>query len=720
MLLPYESRVMKISNVIALVVIFLLFDTKLYALQKASLPYGTSYISDKKLQNCVRNWNMKTFNFLIGGGNDLNNNVQIKVSGYQKIIGTYTKSISDLKLYSESKNWNFEDMLIHMKIDYPCRKKWKNMDKYIVLMSKKDISSDVYDFKKKNILNTTFYIGHEDPFDRLNIVLSEGSSGYEGQWEYWDGSNWKILNVEDGTENLSTDGSISFIPPSNWSRLNIQEESIYKKWWIRFNLASSIKSPTVVQVKGDDWMNGDLCRGWDESNPQIHNVGTPVAYNPNPTSNSTARFRHQARATGYWSANYIYYHPQNTSLDGTPMAADYVASKAIEYLSEKENKINALMFDTANGQLKTGIRLSNPELFSDANGNWELFSEKRYEYVVNKIKEKFPKHWVGANPYPWRRSFIEKGDWALYEFHSYARQPSSPQNIVKSKNFKRNLLSYDDFLPENNTKNIKGVFLYNDTLDWASQGFFFDRGNRGPIACLAKHYIGMNNNTIFGYYSHGAFRYDVSDEVYYYLKETKLKKEIDVSSKGDSVLIQGEDFSELKSYPYFGMRIRIGDDIFMVKKIDNQTLQTNDLVRFRHNVGEKIRIIGVSHQSVDKTLAWDKVYKWSWFFPAMAVDIGQPDSSGHNSGKYDLSWKKGEMIGGGPEIWRRDYTKAIVLLRTAGYRTSSKYFTNYSNSIPLHGLYYPLYADGTLGQGISEISLRAGEGAILMKKNSTR
>lgn len=710
---------MKIDNVIFYFLILLLFHTNSYALQLASLPYGTGYISDQELQNSVRKWNMETFDFLIGGGADLNDTDKIKVSGYQKIIGTYTDSISDIKLYSESKNWNFEDMLVHMTVDYPCRKKWKNMDKYTVLMSKKDISSNVYDIKKVNKFDTTFYIGHEDPFDRVNIVLAEGSSGYEGQWEYWDGSSWKILSVNDETENLSTNGIISFVPPSNWSRLNIQEEGIYKKWWVRFNLESFIKSPKVVQVKGDDWMNGDLCRGWDESSQKIHNSGTLVAYNPNPTSNSTARFRHQARATGYWGANYIFYHPVNTSQDGTPMAADYVASKAIEYLEKNKNKINTLMFDTANGKLRTGINLSDPELYSDANGDWELFSEKRYEYIVNKIKEKFPNHWVGANPYPWRRSFIEKGDWALYEFHSYARQPSSPQNIVLSKNSERNLLSYDDFLPENNTKNIKGVFLYNDTIDWAKQGFFFDRGNRGPIACLAKHYIGMNDNTIFGYYSHGAFRYDVSDEVFCYLKETKLIKELGLSSKGDSVLIQGEDFSELKSYPYFGMRIRIGDDIFKVKKIDNQTLQTNDLVRFHHNVGEKIRIIGVSHQSVNKNFKIEEVYKWSWFFPAMNVDIGEPDPSGHNSGNYDLNWKKSEMIGGGPEIWRRDYTKAIVLLRTAGYNTSSEYFNNYSGPIYLDGVYFPLYADGTIGQGISEISLRAGEGAILMKKSST-
>lgn len=710
---------MKINVLIAQIVIILVYNANSYALQIASLPYGTSYISDKNLQNSVQNWNMSTFDFLIGGGTVLSNDVQIYVSGYQTIIGNYINTVSDLKNYCENKKWNAEDMLVHMEIDFPCRKKWNNMDKYVVLMSDKIISEDIYDLTRNNILDKTFYIGHEDPFDQINIVLSESSSFYEGFWEYWDGANWASLNVNDETNNFSTGGTIRFVPPSNWSRLNIQEESVYKKWWVRFNVKSYIRCPTVAQLKGDDWMTGDLCRGWDESDPAILNADTPVAYNSNPKSGATARFRHQSRATGYWGPNYIYYHPYNTSLDGTLMAAEYVASKAIEYLDKNADKINALMFDTANGQLKTGIKMNNPESFSDAKGDWVLFSDKRYEYIVNKIKEKFPQHFIGANPYPWRKSFVEKGDWALYEFHSYARQPSSPQNIVKSNDQKNIIVSYDDFLPSNNHNKNKGIFLYNDTLDWGTQNFFFDRGNRGPIACLAKHYIGMNENTYFGYYSHGAYRYDVSDEIYYYVQETKLTKSLDKSDNGHLKIIHGKDFSELKSYPYFGMRIRIGDDVLMVKKIDNQTLQTNDKVRFRHDIGENVKIIGMLHQSQHKILTWDKVYKWSWFFPAMAVDIGQPDPLGHNSGKYDLDWKKGEVVGGGPEIWRRDYTGAVVLLRTANYNTDSNYFTSYSNLIPLNGVFYPLYADGTTGLGVSEISLRAGEGVILMKKSLT-
>jgi hypothetical protein len=38
----------------------------------------------------------------------------------------------------------------------------------------------------------------------------------------------------------------------------------------------------------------------------------------------------------------------------------------------------------------------------------------------------------------------------------------------------------------------------------------------------------------------------------------------------------------------------------------------------------------------------------------------------------------------------------------------------YSDSLTLGGTYYPLYADGTTGAGITSITLRGGEGAVLM------
>jgi len=66
-------------------------------------------------------------------------------------------------------------------------------------------------------------------------------------------------------------------------------------------------------------------------------------------------------------------------------------------------------------------------------------------------------------------------------------------------------------------------------------------------------------------------------------------------------------------------------------------------------------------------------------------------------------------------IWRRDFTKAIVLHRIESGYPRKRCFETYSEPLALGGTYYPLLADGSTGAAITSIQLRAGEGAILMK-----
>jgi hypothetical protein len=170
----------------------------------------------------------------------------------------------------------------------------------------------------------------------------------------------------------------------------------------------------------------------------------------------------------------------------------------------------------------------------------------------------------------------------------------------------------------------------------------WERGNRGPIVALSKHYIGANDYTVFSYYTLGGYIYGETDEVY---------------------LIDGS----------------------------------------------------VKHQAVDPTPNAGQVYRWATYFPAMGIDIGMPDSAGYNGGMRDLAWKSHSEIGGVQDVWRRDYTKAIVLHRPASLDTTDDEYVTPSAGIDLGGTYYPLSADGTTGSGITSITLRTGEGAILMK-----
>jgi hypothetical protein len=131
---------------------------------------------------------------------------------------------------------------------------------------------------------------------------------------------------------------------------------------------------------------------------------------------------------------------------------------------------------------------------------------------------------------------------------------------------------------------------------------------------------------------------------------------------------------------------------------------------------EVLRVDGaVLHQAKQALPRLDQVQRWATWFPAMGVDIGVPDAGGYRGGVRDLAWKRGADLGGGPDVWRRDYTKAVVLHRPAAWNTTASQYTVYSPPIDLGGRYYLLAADGTVGAAITSLRLRAGDGAVLMK-----
>ena len=136
------------------------------------------------------------------------------------------------------------------------------------------------------------------------------------------------------------------------------------------------------------------------------------------------------------------------------------------------------------------------------------------------------------------------------------------------------------------------------------------------------------------------------------------------------------------------------------------------------------------HLSVIGDPSASSVYAWTRWFPAMGVDIGIPNTAGMNGGArmVETPWKTGGSpdyisglshatcdASGCSDLWRRDFTKAIVLFRP--WKSGSQIETELdtlSRTITLGGTYYPLSADGTVGTPITSVTLRGGEGAILM------
>ncbi|MDW8244213.1 MAG: Ig-like domain-containing protein [Thermogemmata sp.] len=102
---------------------------------------------------------------------------------------------------------------------------------------------------------------------------------------------------------------------------------------------------------------------------------------------------------------------------------------------------------------------------------------------------------------------------------------------------------------------------------------------------------------------------------------------------------------------------------------------------------------------------------WS---PAAAIDVGQPVGSlrvfatGTDPTDPRLVYR----------VYARDYTKALVLYKPLSYALGVGTGTTADNTATTHalgGTYRRLQADGTLGPLISSITLRNGEGAILLR-----
>jgi hypothetical protein len=101
---------------------------------------------------------------------------------------------------------------------------------------------------------------------------------------------------------------------------------------------------------------------------------------------------------------------------------------------------------------------------------------------------------------------------------------------------------------------------------------------------------------------------------------------------------------------------------------------------------------------------------WS---PAAAYNVGQPTGSwfvtatGADPSNPSLTYK----------VYQRDYGSTLVLYKPLSYGNGITGTTanNTATTLALGGSYRPLQANGELGKPITSVSLRNGEGAILVK-----
>lgn len=646
----------------------------------------------------------------------------------------------EYRAFVESRGGVYEDSLLHINVDYAvsASQSWNGMDKFDIFEQAANVGpiKGVFTYSKGKYtdktsasysgaggvaITDTIYLGYGVPFDQANFVFTVPGVGTNVVWEYWNGTAWAHLTTKDGTHNMTRNGQVHFVPPSDWGRTSVSGSK--SKWWVRAMVSGGSKKPTAATIKGDNWAsanNGKNCRGWDANSKTIINSGD-LAYNPTPPAGSTAKFKYQGRATGMWGHNYYMPNPAY-KLNGAYVFAEYIASVYLDRVVKTD--FTGLMLDDTTVWPNISAPANAVSLYSEVVGqNLTKIKYSHLSAIRDAVHRSLPAHPVGGNIY--HSGIFNLLDFAWSELAWHVVSSGSIPMAVSKDGY----LTYDGTLthPFGGMAYIIAMDTLNSssgrTTNPPSGPMFWDRGDRGPMSALSGHYIAANFRTGFGYNTFGAYYTTYDDYVYYDSQTTTLSEAISANTSNAPKIITGTDFSHFPKSGYEVLAIGDGDTRDVISngssivytKTDRTHLSTTRPIYFNHSSGETVRFGHRAHLSSSKPPSVDRIVHWGQYFPAMDIDIGVPDKKGHNGGVRDLNWKMGAKIGGGTNIWRRDYTNAIVLHRPGYYNNSGKDLKTPSGKIDLGGKYYRLYADGSTGPAINTIALRHSEGVILMK-----
>lgn len=89
-------------------------------------------------------------------------------------------------------------------------------------------------------------------FRELTFDLSTAGSGGAYAWEYWNGSSWVPLTVQDDTNGFTQSGKVSWAPPSNWATTTVNG---YTTYWVRVRPTSAPSTaPQCLSVTACGWL----------------------------------------------------------------------------------------------------------------------------------------------------------------------------------------------------------------------------------------------------------------------------------------------------------------------------------------------------------------------------------------------------------------------------------------------------------------------------------
>jgi hypothetical protein len=625
--------------------------------------------------------------------------------------GETAKTYRDLQRFCADRGYDFEQCLIHMKVDYKSKNPWSLMDKFgwdenangVIIDNGGTLTDKTVDAYTKGVtFSTALYIGSDVPFDQVNIA---SQSGMVGTWEYSCPTGWSPLTF-----------SGVFTPPADWTRTSILGS--WNKYFVRFVLAPGSPPATTGKITGDNWRANTAntnCRGWDETSPSIINSGE-LAYNPTPPAHATAKFKQQARVTGAWAAHTLTANVGYV-VDGDYVWGEFIAHEALDIVGASPGFKGVFYDDIHIDPLSSCVAPLPTGNFCDfadyTAARWGDAKIATYRAARDAIHAALPAFLVGGNTY--HNAFVFTGDWAYAEMSGMAARDSALSLMADYAT--RTTISYDGLLDKiKNPRGTKAIFTIADHVDYAFPSkvpVYFERGNRGPMTALASHLVAQNELSYLHYYTFGGWRYGDTDEIYLFAEQTTtLAQPIAADTTSSTKHLYG-DFT---AFPATAT-VKVGEQIVVTaRKVDATHLTTTSPIYFAASVGDVVRFVDpvpdrMSAHPAGDYPACSRVFKYANYFPAMLAELGVPDPDGWNGGKRGV-W---HVEANKHCVLRRDYAHAIVLFREVYWSSTAEAFTTFGDVMPLGGTYCRMNSDATLGDPITEIKLRCGEGAVLMK-----
>ncbi len=705
----------------------------------------------------------------------------------------------------------------------------------------------------------TLYIGYMEPFDLLNVRVATPRSGGSVTYQYSKGGGmWGNLTTaphwHDGTGGLTSGigaAQIGFYPPVNWAPDVVQGSR--SKYWVSISVSGATTAPVIYDVRSDNllstYRNTIQCgaitncfaRGWDEAAYEASRAcgggslfgGSPCVvaggykYNPNPPANASARFRYQARATGYGGyPNAVWLNPSSVDSTGKTLVGSLLPYMWTAVQAASGIPANGVMYDNGAANISlmypswqpntTDLACAPNCVEQNGNSSFDNYWATAFADTTSTLHTQYgSQFYVTTNAssnwqstVPLLAGSVDQS-WMEYVMNTYSPGPGGFTNPTGDAQH-----SYDIGLAGNKvaiaqTDSYK--YSYCDTNYSPCQLHIWNRGARGSMVALASHYLFANQNDLLVYSITGMGLYDMADQYWYFTDATTLTAPI-TAGLYNSYSFRVANASGLvptwnapctppgcggTDNPYAGNAVvRIcpasgnceDGDVFLVSTskigmgtvtISPQQGSSTSLFNGRYPyvaignsyVGnERVQAMKYGHQALtlpQNMPSWKSVYAYASAFPGMRVDIGVPDTvdgwqppSGNcgypscNKGDRDyyfgtncttlycsaqqwsglacVNGKYNSPRGGGTRdcspLARRDYTQAIVLLRTARtggtLPSAPEEWETYSQPIDLSSFesrcapsctYYRLRSDGTTDAGTSSVNLRGAEAAVLMK-----